>query len=552
MSVISQCLSKDASVKDFQLGTIGESFHEPKSKDPQIVAFRSLKVPKDKAPEESEQEKKDFQEARTYRYKVQDTLISLFTGKRTPKGASWGFHHCKRTPIKGENVDLVYSPSSGLAHYRGCQTCQKGRACPHCAETKAINDKELLEAMKNCHARTGGSVLLVTLTNQHNVGDKLSDLIEGQKSALTKLNKSLSNQDFFAEFGGRLAVVRAWEITYGKNGWHPHFHFLYYMADDLVERDDKGKVLEEQPNLTMIRNSLSEEWRRACISAGLKAPSLEHGVDVRDGSHADKYVGKYGDEIINMKGGWGSSDEMSKPHLKTDKKAPQSLAEVMVSDKGVTPWQLLKFAHEGCEKSGWLFVQYAYATYGTSQLYWYQGAKKLYDLKAEIKEMKAEQDLLLAKSSDDNVIPPDRLFMTIPPAMWKAVVFCGRRSELLIVAELDASNGDFEHKYNTMALINDCLKNFLEQLQNAKNDTDINAHIADKDIVKVNLLSNREKAIKKRYGSKSFADGLDLLAAIDKLEQQIFEPVPDWILDVPIIQEQEMQVFDDYYCANYI
>ena len=122
----------------------------------------------------------------------------------------------------------------------------------------------------------------------------------------------------------------------------------------------------------------------------------------------------------------------------------------------------------------------------------------------------------------------------------------------LVVAELDASNGDFEHKYNTMALINDCLKNFLEQLQNAKNDTDINAHIADKDIVKVNLLSNREKAIKKRYGSKSFADGLDLLAAIDKLEQPIFEPVPDWILDVPIIQEQEMPISDDYYCANYI
>ncbi|MEV7204115.1 hypothetical protein [Streptomyces griseoluteus] len=81
MSVISQCLSKDASVKDFQLGTIGKSFPEPKSKDPQIVTFRSLKVPKDKAPEESEQEKKDFQEARTYRYKVQDTLMSLFTSK---------------------------------------------------------------------------------------------------------------------------------------------------------------------------------------------------------------------------------------------------------------------------------------------------------------------------------------------------------------------------------------------------------------------------------------------------------------------------------------
>lgn len=543
MSVISQCLSKDASVKDVQLGSFGIS----SPTKPILKVIRSLKVPKTKGSEEEIASKKDYREARQKRFDFQKTLIRLFRDKKTINGKSFNFHGCKRSPIKhNENIEIVFSPAADSANYVGLQSCQRGNSCPHCAEIKAMQDKKELEAMRACHLRAGGSLIMMTLTNGHHISDELSFLVDGQKIAVDKLNKWISEQKFFDEFGGRVATVRAWEVTYGKNGWHPHFHFLYYLNDDLIERDSEtGEALEEQQTLRIIRNSISEQWQKICKKVGLPTPDYEIGVDVRDGTHASKYVGKFGDEIISMKSSWGSSDELAKGHLKTSHKAPESLADALKLDKGLTPWQLLELAHNGDKKAGDLFVEYVYGTFGTAQLYWYQGAKKLYDLEAEIEARKQEQLELTAQKFDDNIIPEDYSFMSLPYGRWAAVVHCNMRSQLLTAVETDIENGDFEKKRITWALINHCSEVFLAYLMDAKNNPDI-----------IELQSDDEKLHDKackRFGKY----GPELLSAINsiqelKLEKKVIETVPDWVLDVPIIQEQEMPIFDGYYCTNQI
>ena len=47
-----------------------------------------------------------------------------------------------------------------------------------------------------------------------------------------------------------------------------------------------------------IQSFLALEWQDACIKAGLKAPDLIHGVDVRNGTYAAKYVSKWGLEEV--------------------------------------------------------------------------------------------------------------------------------------------------------------------------------------------------------------------------------------------------------------
>lgn len=533
------------------------------------ILLHSLRVPTDRGSKEFKKELAEFQESRRLRFEIQHTLINLFKGRETPKGSSFGFHTCKIASTNGSKsktdgngsksktdgeirkdgeVDIIYSHATGKSKYEGLQSCKK-LACPHCAEIKALKDKQILEAIKACHAKAGGGVLMVTLTNSHHKGMKLEELISGQQIAINKFNKALSKMHFWQEFGGKLGAVRAWEILYGSNGWHPHFHLLIYLAEDITERDEKGRALEEQPRIQVIENSLSEEWIKSCVNSGLPAPSVEHGVSVQDGTHAEKYIGKYGDEIINMKGGWGSSAEMTRSNLKNDDKSPRSLSDLKSGDKGFTPWQLLKMAHAGCERSGQLYVEYVYATYGTAPLYFYPGTKSLYDYKAEIKLMEEEQRALIAQQFEDNIIPDDRVFIRLDNIMWKAVVFCRKRAELLTATETDAHNEDFEHKTNTMQLINNCLNDFLEELQKSKineviadtqNDEQLRNSTEDEDIVTVEFLSTIEKKVQSRVGSKSLNDGLEILHAVcninlksDTLKNPILEPVPDWMTEIP-------------------
>ena len=94
------------------------------------------------------------------------------------------------------------------------------------------------------------------------------------------------------------------EATYGQNGWHPHFHVLllgYFSLDDLSYRD-----------------LLAELWIKSCVRAGLNAPSMTHGLDLRDGTYADQYVSK-----------WGIESELTKGHVKKGRNG------------GFTPFDLL-------------------------------------------------------------------------------------------------------------------------------------------------------------------------------------------------------------------
>lgn len=552
--------------------TFGICSAEPKSP----IVKRPCKVPHDIGSEEESAAYEEYRLARDKRFAWQKTLVRLFRDLKTPKGASWCFHSCKASPIdKAKAIDVIFSPKSGLAMAIGLQTCQKNHGCPHCAEIKAAQDKKELEAMRACHLKAGGSIIMLTLTNSHHYGLALEAQKSGQQVAVDKLNQWLSKSAFFEEFGGRVGTVRAWEKTYGKNGWHPHFHFLYYMNDDLLEYDENGEPLKDQPTLNIIRNSISEEWIKACKSAGLPAPDDIHGVDVRDGTHASKYVGKWGDDIITMDNKWGSSDEIAKSHLKTDGEVPESLEAALKSDKGLTPWQLLELAHNGDQKASELFIEYMYATYGTSQVYWYPGTKKLYDLEAEMKRQDDAQNALIAAKFPDNIIPADFTFVQVDPLLWSAVVHFDMIPLLLRAVEQDVHNNDFIKKRITQTLLAQCAENYYEYLLRKRNgedakdnikrikaeikqivrDTEIDTELRksgeDVQTLDIDYLSDTAKKVKKRMGSKSLDYGLELLDAVSNIvpknSPNSQDKIPQHILDIPIFDDDYAnRIYDDF------
>ena len=58
-------------------------------------------------------------------------------------------------------------------------------------------------------------------------------------------------------------------------------------------------------NIDGLRSFLALQWQNCCKKAGLPIPSIEHGVDLQDGTFALDYVSK-----------WGLEDEMTKGHTK--------------------------------------------------------------------------------------------------------------------------------------------------------------------------------------------------------------------------------------------
>ena len=75
--------------------------------------------------------------------------------------------------------------------------------------------------------RRGGYVYLVTVTNRHHKGDNLPDLLKGQSKAKQKLWEKRKVKDMMKSLGysGRITAT---EVTYGNNGWHPHYHILMF------------------------------------------------------------------------------------------------------------------------------------------------------------------------------------------------------------------------------------------------------------------------------------------------------------------------------------
>ena len=84
-----------------------------------------------------------------------------------------------------------------------------------------------------------------------------------------------------------------------------------------------------------MQTFLALEWQIACVKAGMKAPSLENGVDVQKGKRLTDYVAK-----------WGLEDEMTKGHTKKGKEG------------GLTPFDLLRQSGDNPHYSH-LFRQFA-------------------------------------------------------------------------------------------------------------------------------------------------------------------------------------------------
>jgi hypothetical protein len=193
---------------------------------------------------------------------------------------------------------------------------------------------------------------------------------------------------FEREIGLR-GSIRALEVTHGhSNGWHVHFHVLLICAvpagSEMCLDEMKGEIFQQ--------------WRSACLTAGLEAPSEKYGVDLAHGESAADYVAK-----------WGVDHEMTKGHIKKG------------VDGNLSPFDFLDKVIDGDERYKALFQEFDKAFKGRKQLLWSRGLRDLLSSEAE----KTDEEIA------DGQDPDSELFAQVTVRQWGLILRREKRGQVL-------------------------------------------------------------------------------------------------------------------------
>lgn len=347
---------------EFTDSETGEIFYAKRAHDCSLVGVRSPA------------------EKRVLRYERKAAAVAAL-GKRHRIAA------CHTHPVKNATNVEVWAKQGALlpGHFQGLQTCALPWLCAVCAPKIAERRSSEIEyAMTVCKAQ-GGQVLMPTFTVPHGRKDPLVDTLDLIKKALRSMGMSRRYKQLQDRLGVEGRII-ATEITHGEaNGWHPHFHELWFFERAGID-------------VAALEQDLFQMWRAACLKFGLGAPSRRHGVVVQDGSRAAQYVSKMGNKE------WGLADEIAKASSKSGRKGSRSAWDLLdcMIDPEATP------QHQ--KRAQGLFLEYAEATKGRRQLVWTPGLKKRY----AIADMNDEE--LCAQAEEDSV-----LIAQIPLEAWRAI-----------------------------------------------------------------------------------------------------------------------------------
>lgn len=245
-------------------------------------------------------------------------------------------------------VDLYKHRSTQKAFYGGLMVCGSVWTCPVCASKISERRRTELKTAFKAHLDGGGYCTMLTLTFSHSSRDKLDDLLIALGKSINKFRSGKRYNNIRKEIG-LIGSIRAFEITYGVNGWHPHIHLLF-MHDNEIESWDWADMEDKLYSL----------WSGACAANGLEC-SRQHGLKIHDAAEASTYIGKWGDLMDKR---WGTDSEMTKANIKKGRAG------------SMTPFDFLRVViQDGDLEYQDKFQEYAKATKGKRQLVWSPGLK---------------------------------------------------------------------------------------------------------------------------------------------------------------------------------
>ena len=315
---------------------------------------------------------------------------------------------CHRARWKGE-VDVMVRgelPEPGgtrSAFYRGLKTCASVWACPICM--RKIKTGKAMELKKLVAHHGPERVEMLTLTVRHSKHDRLEPLKIGLTDAW-ELFKEGKDWAAFRRRYGIVGVARAFEVTHGQHGWHPHLHVLIFLERPVS--DEERKVL---------RDALAARWRRVVLKSGLgelHEPDDQHGCCLTPIRQSD-YLSKLGLEI---------ADVYTKRGRGKESRTPLQIAHDIL-------------VHNGRRADVALWREYVVAIKGTYFLTFSKEIQKLRKLLG----LRATEEELAAQEDGPPEVEPVCVASIGGPRWYTLCRVRGARERILTRAELTGAEG---------------------------------------------------------------------------------------------------------------
>lgn len=289
------------------------------------------------------------------------------------------------------------------AHFSGVQHCGSIWACPVCSPIiRRERAAEITEAARR-HLASGGGLAMVTFTIRHSRANALLDSMQVLTEAYADMSRSRAFREWKSE-RGMCGYIVATEITYGKNGWHPHRHVLM-LFDQPISHEMESS----------LRSELFTMWSHAVERSGGETVSYE-AFDVQVVTRGEEQVSSYITKTIKGVDGIG---------------AEFSLADVKAgrADGSINPFQLLDIETPEAEA---LWNEYVAATKGRSAIRWSRGLRDLLGMGRE----RSDEEIV------DELEQTGEACLLISNELFYRVV---RRHETACNLLEAAERGDFEY-----------------------------------------------------------------------------------------------------------
>lgn len=319
---------------------VKEPVNQPLVGSPLDITQVSWPSPKDKA----------FSQAtRLARYADRDMSGKLLGGRQRA---------CGCTCIDKGGITVMQKNDS--MYFSGVSTCGSVWACPVCSNKINEVRSQEVSLLLNYYLKGGFALGMVTLTSQHNENESCRAVKNKELGSFNKMIVSRRYKELCKKYKFE-GYIRALEVTFGSNGWHPHIHLAIVL-------DNNQDALKE------FTDSLINLWVSFNKGTNQIAQDFTPILDVQGIS---KYITK-----------WGAAEELVKSNHKTSK-----------SDSGYTPFALLRIAREKGLNSleARKYIEYAKTFKGAKQLTY---SKKLQAKLKEVVSIKTDIEICTEKQED--------------------------------------------------------------------------------------------------------------------------------------------------------
>ena len=336
-----------------------------------------------------------------YKSGLMGTVASMEDYNKLPRVVK-----CGRTRVK-EVVKVRKSKEHGKAFYDGLVFCSSPWSCPVCSAKIQVKRREEIKTCIDRMEAMGKKPIFITLTFPHYASQSCSDTW----NILTKGLRGLRNGKAWQKFksrSGYLGHITSKEIMYGRNGWHPHSHELWFVDADYDERE--------------VLKYIQNKWFNVMNNLGVIAPDNVvpfQSHSVRIGFSRAEYLAKFDHSSYVSK----MSSEMSLFNVKKGR-VKGSLHPFQLALLAVNP-VTFKVNKEAVN----LFNEYHYATKGRSQVHFSKGLKEICGIDDK------SDDVVVQEVTEQ----PSSVVSAFENFGWQKVLDLRSRSYILSIAELENS-----------------------------------------------------------------------------------------------------------------